>query len=44
MTRVTKWTGIAVLAIAAAGCASQSDVEALKKEVAELKATQAQLV
>ena len=44
MTGAAKWTGFAVLAVVAAGCASRSDVETLKKEVAELKATQAQLV
>jgi protein-disulfide isomerase len=42
--RITSWTLVAILAVTAAACASRSDVEALKKEVEALKATQAQLV
>ncbi len=38
------WIAAAAVAVIAAGCASKSDVDALKKEVEALKATQAQLV
>lgn len=44
MKSLKPWTVAAVLTVIAVGCASRSDVEALKKEVEALKATQAQLV
>ncbi len=44
MTGMKQWSVVAMLAVAAAGCASKSEVEALRKEVDALKATQAALV
>lgn len=41
---VRQWAVAAVIVIATAGCASKSEVEALRQEVEALKVTQAQLV
>lgn len=41
---VKTWISAAAIAVIAAGCASRSDVDALRQEVEALKATQAQLV
>ncbi len=44
MTGWKQWAVMAVTAVAAAGCASKSEVDALRQEVEALKVTQAQLV